>query len=157
MNSGQVEPLAAALASTINALVAGALVVALVVILPLLMAEPDERYPRTNVFVLRRMDKVMPVLAGLALLATVAAVAAAATANAGWITGLHALAAVGLATLLTISLAALRPLNAAIDTRPGGAALGALRDRWRRWHIARVGAAQLAAIANATALIVIIH
>ncbi|MGI8692870.1 MAG: anthrone oxygenase family protein [Geodermatophilaceae bacterium] len=157
MTGPEVGPLAATLAALVNAVVAGALLVALVVILPLLMAEPDERYPSTNGFVLRRMDKVMPVVVGVALLASLAAAAVAAAAGATGTAALHLLAAAGLLTLFAISVAVLRPLNGAIDARPDTDALRMLRGRWRRWHVTRVGAAQVGAVANAVALITIVQ
>jgi len=138
------------LAAVVSAAVAGALTVALLVLLPLLMAQPDDRYPETNTFVLRRMDTVMPLLTLLGIGLSAGAVPAAPVVSAAV---LHALAVLGLLVLLTVSAIVLRRVNASIAAAPGPAELRVLRHRWRGWHLTRVGGALAAAVANTAAVL----
>lgn len=135
-----------------SAMAAGALLVGLLVILPLLLREPVTRYPATNTFVLARMDKLMPVCTGIAILSGIL-LAAMLDATAARI--LYAAGAVLLAGVFAVSVLALGRINstvAAIDPDQPRPDWVQLRSRWRRWHLFRVGLGQAGALAYAVAL-----
>lgn len=111
-----------------SGLSAGALLVALCVILPLLFAVPPAMYPWTNTFVLNRMDRLMPVCVGIAVLSNAVFSAVGDHFGAGW---LFVGAAVSFAVVFATSLIKLRPLNTAIRDHgtPWSDELASLRAR----------------------------
>ncbi|MFI7121210.1 hypothetical protein [Amycolatopsis sp. NPDC049868] len=143
------------LAAVLSAGVGGALTVALLVLLPLLMREPDDRYPDTNTFVLRRMDTVMPILTVAAIAASVVSVFLAVSDQALAVV-LHAAGATGLLALLTISAVVLHRINDTIAAGPDPSSLPPLRARWRGWHLTRVSAALTAAATNTAAALIVV-
>lgn len=135
-----------------SAMAAGALLVSLFVILPLLLREPLARYPETNAFVLSRMDKLMPVVTGAAV---VGGLVLAAVLEAEPVRVLYAVGAVLLAGVFAVSVGKLGPINASvrdIDIDAPRPDWRQMRDRWRRWHLFRVGLGQAGAIAYMAAL-----
>ncbi|GAA1772255.1 DUF1772 domain-containing protein [Streptomonospora arabica] len=141
-----------ALASLSSGLAAGALLVGAVVILPLLLSQPVERYPAVNTFVLRRMDKMMPVCVGLAVLSG-AVLAFAIQDPAG--RAMYAVGALLLAGVVAVSIGRIGPINDAIgrmDTEAPRPDWRELRARWRNWHIVRVSCGQAGALLYTAAL-----
>lgn len=137
-----------------SAMAAGALLVALFVILPLLLREPLARYPEMNAFVLSRMDKLMPVVTGVAVAGGLVLAVALETGQARV---LYAVGAVLLAGVIAVSVGVLGPINAsvrAIDIDAPRPDWCLLRDRWRRWHLFRVGLGQAGAVVYLVALVV---
>lgn len=135
-----------------SSMAAGALLVGLLVVLPLLLREPVTRYPATNAFVLSRMDKLMPACTGVAVLC---GALLAATLEAPVPRVLYAVGAVLLAGVAAVSLLALGPINAAVSSIDPAAPRRdwqQLRARWRRWHLFRVGLGQAGALAHVAAL-----
>ncbi|GAA2009415.1 hypothetical protein GCM10009799_41610 [Nocardiopsis rhodophaea] len=140
------------ISSLASAMAAGALLVGLIVILPLLMSLSSERYPGTNAFVLHRMDKLMPTCTGIAILS---GAALALLLDTPPVQAMYGLGAVSLGGVFAVSLGALGPLNtaiAAIDTRAPRPDWERMRMRWRTWHFIRVGCGQVGAILYAVAL-----
>ncbi|PZG18737.1 DUF1772 domain-containing protein [Nonomuraea aridisoli] len=135
-----------------SAMAAGALLVGLVVILPLLLSLPVERYPETNTFILARMDKLMPLCTGVAVLS---GAALAATLEGTAVRALYGAGALLLAGVFAVSLGMLGPINASVRVievdRPR-ADWQELRLRWRNWHFVRVGFGQAGAILYGVAL-----
>lgn len=137
-----------------SAMAAGALLVALFVILPLLLRQPVERYPATNAFVLSRMDKLMPVCTGIAV---ACGVLLAVALDHGPVQALFAAGAALLVGVIAVSVGLLGPINAAvrdIDPAHPRPDWPRLRERWRRWHLVRVGLGQAGAVLYAIALAV---
>lgn len=135
-----------------SAMAAGALLVARLVILPLLLREPVTRYPATNSFVLTRMDKLMPVCTSVAVLS---GLVLTVVANGTAVRALYGAGAALLTGVFAISVLALGRINAQVaeidpdDPRPDWTHL---RLRWRRWHLCRVWLGQAGALAYAIAL-----
>lgn len=135
-----------------SAMAAGALLVALLVILPLLLREPITRYPATNAFVLSRMDKLMPVCTGIAVLS---GTTLAVLLDESAVRAFYGAGAALLAGVFVVSVFAHGRINtsiAAIDPDAPPPDWARLRQRWRRWHLCRVGLGQAGALAYAIAL-----
>lgn len=135
-----------------SAMAAGALLVALLVILPLLLREPVTRYPSTNAFVLSRMDKLMPVCTGVAVVSGAVLVM---LLDETAVRAFYGAGAALLAGVFVVSVFAHGRINAsiaAIDPDAPRPDWVRLRQRWRRWHLCRVGLGQAGALAYAIAL-----
>lgn len=135
-----------------SAMVAGALLVGLLVILPLLLREPATRYPATNSFVLARMDKLMPVCTGVAILSGVVLTVLVDGTAARLLYGAGALLLAGVFAVSILALGGINSTVAAIDPDDPRPDWAQLRLRWRRWHLCRVGFGQAGALAYAIAL-----
>lgn len=138
--------------SLASAAAAGALLVGLLVILPLLLSLPIEHYPRTNTFVLARMDKLMPVTVGTAALsgATLIVLLDEPVRQV-----FYAVGAIAFLGVVAVSAGILGPVNAtvrAIDTTAPPPDWRGLRRKWRTWHWVRVALGQIGAILYAASL-----
>lgn len=136
-----------------SAMAAGALLVALFVILPLLLSLPVERYPATNSFVLDRMDKLMPVCTGIAVLSGV--LLAVVLDGPIAVRVLYVAGAALLFAVFAVSVGKLGPINASvrdIEAHDPPPDWRSLRLRWRTWHVVRVGCGQAGALSYVVAL-----
>ncbi|MUL41474.1 DUF1772 domain-containing protein [Streptomonospora sp. PA3] len=129
-----------------SAMAAGALLVGLIVILPLLLSLPVERYPEINAFVLNRMDKLMPACTGIAILSGGFIAAATESRVAQVMFGAGALMLAGVFAVSLIKIAPINVLVQRIDIRNPRPDWQQLRQRWRNWHYVRVGCGQVGAL-----------
>ncbi|WP_017537055.1 anthrone oxygenase family protein [Nocardiopsis halophila] len=137
-----------------SAAAAGALLVGVFVILPLLLSLSVKDYPGTNTFVLARMDKLMPAAIAVAV---AAGLALAVLLDDPVQRTAYATGAVALAAVAGVSIAALGPLNKAvraIDPAAPRPDWRGLRVRWRTWHLVRVGLGQAGALLYVVGLVI---
>lgn len=138
--------LTAPLAALLNGVAAGIMLSTVVGVVPMMLTQPYARYVQTVRFLWPRYDPLMPVLHGAALALAVFSAAAVGDVPAR---PAHALAAVLLVGVMTISVTRNVPINRFVSgldpARPpqDWAALDP-RQRWQRWNLTRTGLSLLA-------------
>jgi uncharacterized membrane protein len=140
------------LAAVLNGVAAGIMLSTVVGIVPMMLTQPYRGYVQTVQFLWPRYDPMMPILNASALvLAAVSAVAAGgAPARPAF-----AVAALLLATVMTISITKNVPVNRYVsgldpDQQPADWARVDPRPDWQRWNLVRTVLAVGAFAANVT-------
>jgi uncharacterized membrane protein len=138
-----------ALATIVNGVAAGIMVSTVIGIVPMMRSLPYAGYVQMVQFMRPRYDPIMPISNGSALLIDVVL---AGSGQPG--IGLHAAAAVLLASVIAISVSKNVPVNRylmSLDPRqaPDNWADMDPRKRWQRWNNVRTSLAVLALVCNA--------
>jgi len=145
-------PALAALAALLNGVAAGIMLSTVVGIVPMMLTQPYRGYVQTVQFLWPRYDPLMPILnAGALVLAAVSAVGAGATPARSVL----AIAAILLATVMTISITKNVPVNRFVsnldpDRQPDDWTRLDPRPAWQRWNLIRTVIAVVAFAANVT-------
>jgi uncharacterized membrane protein len=142
-----------ALAAVLNGVAAGIMLSTVIGIVPMMLTMPYQRYVQTVRFLWPRYDPLMPILNGTALVLVVvsAALAGRAPSRPAFV-----VAAVLLATVVTISITKNVPVNRFVSgldpgEQPGDWSRLDPRARWRTWNLVRTALALLAFTSTVTA------
>jgi uncharacterized membrane protein len=147
----------AALAAVLNGVAAGIMLSTVIGIVPMMLTMPYQRYVQTVRFLWPRYDPLMPILNGTALVLVVvsAALAGRVPSRPAFV-----VAAVLLATVVTISITKNVPVNRFVSgldpgEQPGDWPRLDPRARWRTWNLVRTTLALLAFTSTVTATVLL--